>query len=191
MSIEPSEVSDEHLMQELQKGDDLALAGLMQRWEVPVKRFIYRLVGNSAEAEDLAQEVFVRVYTKRASYRTGARFSSWVLSIAANQAKNRLRWWKRRPTLSLNEWVDLGGDTEDAETSQARRTEKEEAALRIEAVQAAIAELSVPERTAIVLFEYENKSMAEMALILECTPKAVENRLYRARRNLAKVLRPL
>ena len=55
--------SDEELMQRLQGGEDAALAPLMQRWEGPVKRFIFRIVGNTAEAEDLAQEVFVRIYT--------------------------------------------------------------------------------------------------------------------------------
>ena len=89
--------SDEELMSRLQAGEDAALAPLMLRWEVPVKRFIFRLIGNTADAEDLAQEVFVRVYTKRASYRVGAKFSTWCFSIAANQAKNRLRWWRRRP----------------------------------------------------------------------------------------------
>src|SRR5512138_3199018 len=105
--------SDEELMRRLQAGEDAALAPLMQHWEAPVKRFIFRLVGNATEAEDLAQEVFVRVYTKRASYRVGAKFSTWCFAIAANQAKNRLRWWRRRPALSLEAWTEAGHEPVD------------------------------------------------------------------------------
>lgn len=183
--------SDEQCMGRLQAGDDTALALLMQRWEGPVKRFIFRLVGNTTEAEDLAQEVFVRIYTKRASYRPGAKFSTWCFSIAANQAKNRLRWWKRRPTLSLNAWTDAGGEAADESSlgiqasSQAVRDEQ------VAAVQRAVAELPVDLRTALVLFEYEGQSMVEVANVLDCTPKAVENRLYRARQKLKAALAPM
>jgi len=189
MSTASEEPSDEQLMARLQAGEDAALGLLMQRWEQPVRRFIFRLIGNTAEADDLAQEVFVRVYGKRETFRTGARFSSWVLTIAANQAKNRLRWWKRRPLLSLNAWLEQGGEAVDAGTSvearQAHATREE----RIAEVQRAIADLPLAERTVIVLFEYEEKSMSEIAAILDCSPKAVEGRLYRARRRLAELLR--
>lgn len=176
--------SDEELMQRLQGGEDAALAPLMQRWEGPVKRFIFRIVGNTAEAEDLAQEVFVRIFTKRASYRLGAKFSTWCFSIAANQARNRLRWWRRRPTLSLNAWTEAGGDTAD-ETAAVSGMERRE---QIAVVQAAVAALPLDLRTALVLFEYEEQSMNEIAVMLGCTPKAVENRLYRARRQLKERL---
>lgn len=188
MSTENSNISDEELMLRLQGGAESALAPLMQKWEQPIKGFIFRLVGNTADSDDLAQEVFVRVFQKRATFRAGSRFSSWILKIAANQAKNRLRWWKRRPTLSLNEWLAQGEDTEDINSSRTAQFDQAEAEGRIEAVQIAIAKLSIDERTAIVLFEYEDKSMAEIGAILDCTPKAVENRLYRARKSLARLL---
>jgi RNA polymerase sigma factor (sigma-70 family) len=185
MEAEPGvNPSDEEYMARLRAGDDTALAPLMERWEVPVKRFIFRIVGNTAEAEDLAQEVFVRVYTKCASFRPGAKFSTWCFSIAANQAKNRLRWWRRRPALSLDAWAETGGDVAD---ESAAGTQASAQALRQEravAVQQAIAALPVDLRTALVLFEYERQSMAEIATALGCTAKAVENRLYRARQRL-------
>lgn len=182
--------SDEELMRRLQGGEDAALAPLMQRWEVPVKRFVFRLVGNPAEAEDLAQEVFLRVYTKRSTYRTGAKFSSWCFSIAANLAKNRLRWWKRRPALSLDAWTATGGDT--ADESRAGMPAGQAALRReqITAVQTAVAALPLDLRTALVLFEYEGQAMADIAAALDCTPKAVENRLYRARQQLKRALYP-
>ncbi len=171
--------SDEELMQRLQAGDEAALTPPMQRWETPVKRLIFRLIGNAAEAEDLAQEVFVRVFTRRAGYRPGARFSTWCFAIAANQAKNRLRWWRRRPVVSLDAWTDAGGEAVD-ETAGDGAEQRE----RIAAVQAAVTALPLDLRTALVLFTYEGQSMAEIAAVLGCTAKAVENRLYRARRQL-------
>jgi RNA polymerase sigma-70 factor (ECF subfamily) len=183
-----SERTDEELMEALQAGDDLALTRLMERWEVPTKRFLLRLVGNLAEAEDLAQDVFVRIYQKRASYRKGARFTAWLFTIAANQARNRLRWWKRRPLIALHEWVSEGGDREDESASTSTLEHSEAVASRIASVQRAIMELPLDERTALVLFEYEDKSMTEIASIVGGTPKAVENRLYRARKALSKIL---
>ena len=178
-------------MGQLQAGDDAALAPLMQRWELPVKRFIFRLVGSTTEAEDLAQEVFFRIYTKRSTYRPGAKFSTWCFSIAANQAKNRLRWWKRRPTLSLSAWMDTGGDTEDQSAAGAQASDEAVRHERIATVRAAVAALPLDLRTALVLFEYEQQSMGEIAAALGCTPKAVENRLYRARQKLQQQLASL
>lgn len=179
--------SDEELMRRLQDGEDAALAQLMERWELRVKRFIFRVVGNPADADDLAQEVFVRVYAKRASYHPGAKFSTWCFAIAANQARNRLRWWRRRPELSLDAWTEKGGELADgsAAGAPAHVTERRE---RIAAVQAAVAALPVEWRTALVLFEYEGLAMAEIGAALACTPKTVENRLYRARQRLKTVL---
>lgn len=183
--------SDEELMRRLQGGEDAALAPLMEHWERPVKRFIFRLIGNTADAEDLAQEVFVRVYTKRATYRPGAKFSTWCFSIAANQAKNRLRWWHRRPTLSLNAWTEAGGDTADESRIGLPASHEAVRQEQIAAVQQAVAALPLELRTALVLFEYEQQSMTEIAAVLDCTPKAVENRLYRARQRLKQLLPPL
>ena len=182
--------SDEELMNRLQKGESAALAGLMHRWEVPVKRFLLRMVGNPTEAEDLAQEVFVRVYTKRAGYRKGAKFSSWCFAIAANQAKNRLRWWRRRPALSLDAWAEAGGDTPDESSLGAQASDSAVQRERIAAVRIAVTALPVDLRTALVLFEYEGQSMADIGAALGCTAKAVENRLYRARQQLRQTLQP-
>jgi RNA polymerase sigma factor (sigma-70 family) len=183
--------SDEELMGRLQGGDEAALAPLMQHWEVPVKRFIFRLTGNTTDAEDLAQEVFVRIYTKRAQYRAGAKFSSWCFSIAANQAKNRLRWWRRRPALSLDAWTEAGGEAPDGSPAGVQASSRAIQNEQRVAVQKAVAALPVDLRTALVLFEYEQQSVIEIATVLACTPKAVENRLYRARQRLKQELASL
>ena len=177
-------------MRRLQGGEAAALAPLMSRWEGPVKRFIFRVVGNPAEAEDLAQEVFVRIFMKRATYRPGAKFSTWCFSIAANQARNRLRWWRRRPALSLDAWNAAGGDMADESRAGAQASTEAVRREQIAAVREAVAALPLEWRTALVLFEYEDQSVADIATALGCTAKAVENRLYRARQRLKRVLQP-
>ena len=190
MEVEAGSIpSDEDLMSRLKGGEDAALAPLMQHWELPVKRFVFRIVGNMAEAENLAQEVFVRIYAKRATYRTGARFSTWCFSIAANLAKNRLRWWRHRPTVSLAAWTEAGGDNADETRAGEPASLKAARREQIASVQTAVAALSLELRAALVLFEYEGQSMAEIAAALHCSSKAVENRLYRARQQLKQKLR--
>ena len=88
---------DRELMARVQAGDDAALGVLMKRWELPVKSLIARMVLNAGEAEELAQETFVRVWQQRARFRADAAFRPWVFAIAVNLARNRLRWWRRRP----------------------------------------------------------------------------------------------
>lgn len=97
---------DRALMVRVQTGDEVALAALMERWELPVKAVIGRLVFNAREAEELAQETFVRVWQQRERFRADAAFRPWVFSIAVNLARNRLRWWRRRPEVSLQEWTE-------------------------------------------------------------------------------------
>lgn len=169
-------------MTRVQACDDRAFAELMARWEIPVKRFLARMLQNEHEAADLAQEVFVRLYQKRGLYRTGARFSPWIFSIAANQARNRLRWWRRRPAVSLEAWSEEMPELADtAATDAAKSLQRAE---RAEAVRAAVAALPSDWREALILCEYEELTMAEAAEALGTTVKSVESRLYRARERL-------
>jgi RNA polymerase sigma-70 factor (ECF subfamily) len=185
-----SEATDEHLMGRVQQGDDAALGALMGRWEIPLKRFLYRMLLNADEAGDLAQETFVRVYQRRASFREGARFSSWILTIAANLARNRRRWWRRHPVVSLDgSPPDDGGraawEPADFAPGAAAQLQSSE---RANAVRAAVAALPHDLRVAVVLAEFEDKSHAEIAAVLACSAKAVEMRLYRARERLRRLL---
>ncbi len=179
--------SDEALMAALAAGADPALNQLMDRWQVPLRGFLHRYTQNEHDALDLAQETFVRIYQHRARYRAGARFSTWMFQIALNLARSRARWHRRHPTDSLE------GETEHANPmpQAANETTPAEDALQAEraaAVREAIAGLPGELREAVILFEYEDKSHAEIALIVKATPKAVETRLYRARQQLRKTL---
>lgn len=174
---------DRALMVRVQAGDEGAFGVLMARWERPIKAVVARLVFNVTEAEELAQETFVRVWQQRARYRPAAEFRPWVFAIAVNLARNRLRWWRRRPQVALEAWTE---GLADAAGSDGRSTaERAEVAA---AVQAAVAALPLELREAIVLAEYEQLSHAEIALAVGATPKAVETRIYRAKARLRTAL---
>lgn len=174
-TITPGE--DTELMRRVQAGDEAALGALMQRWERPVKAVIGRLVLNAREAEDLAQETFVRVWQQRAKFNPQAEFRPWIFAIAVNLARNRLRWWRSRPEVSLDEWTESPTPTVTGATAAESREQAD-------AIRAAIAALPPDMREAIVLFEYEGMSHAEIAVVVGATPKAVENRIRHARERL-------
>lgn len=173
---------DTELMRRVQSADEAALGALMERWERPVKSVIARIVLNTSEAGDLAQETFVRVWQQRDRYRPEAPFRPWIFAIAVNLARNRLRWWRSRPEVALEEWTE--GPDEAATGVRAA-----EARERAAAVRDAIATLPTELREALVLFEYERMSQAEIALAVGATPKAVETRIYRAREKLRAALK--
>ena len=175
---------DRLLMERVRAGDEVAFAALMERWERPVKSVVARMVLNAAEAEELAQEAFVRLWQRREDFRPGAEFRPWFLAIAVNLARNRLRWWRRRPSIELGAWLEGGGDSGEI-TGGAGAMERAE---RVDAVQAAIAALPVELREALVLFEFEQLSQGEIAAVLRTTPKAVESRVARAREKLRRAL---
>ncbi len=186
---EDSQEADHAAMSRLREGDDLALNDLMARWQYPLAAFIQRYTGNAEDALDLAQETFVRVYESRRRYKPSAKFSTWLFTIASNLCRNHARWRSRHPTVSLDGSPDdasgIGcmipapGDT-PSETAQ----RKDAAA----AVRDAIQELPHDLRTAVLLFEYQDQNYLEIAAALGCSTKAVETRLYRARKILSEKL---
>ncbi len=172
---------DAELMRRLQASDEAAFAALMQRWERPVKALIARIVLNASEAEDLSQETFTRLWIHRDRFVIGRPVKPWVLGIAVNLARNRLRWWRRRPEIALENWTEEPPERgADADAGAAGLEQAERAA----AVREAITELPVALREVVVLFEYEQMSYAEIAQAVGASAKAVETRLARARDKL-------
>jgi RNA polymerase sigma-70 factor (ECF subfamily) len=163
----------------------------MERHATPVFHFLCRMVGNEDDANDLAQETFVRVFRARATFHPSEKFSTWLFTIAANLARNHFRWRSRHPNVSL--------ETETGESEQTlggtlpandpAPNEQALAAERAAAVRTAVGKLPEDLREAVVLCEWEELSVAGAAAILETTPKAVESRLYRARQILREKLK--
>lgn len=181
---EVARAEDRALMGRLRAGDEAALGALMERWERPVKSVIARLVFNVTEAEELAQETFVRVWQQREKFRDGAEVKPWVLAIAVNLARNRRRWWRRRPEVALEAWSETDG--RESGRGGAGEMERRE---RAAAVRDAIAALPAELREVIVLFEYEEMSQAEIAVAVGASVKAVEARVARAKEKLQLALK--
>jgi RNA polymerase sigma-70 factor (ECF subfamily) len=183
----PDHGADTAAMERLRDGDDLALNELMARWEIPLIRFLVRYTANEADALDLAQETFVRVYEARSRYSARGLFSTWLYTIAGNLCRNHARYKTRHPAISLD--AELSPDTESTLGQQlpSGAFSPAQSATRNElvaAVRDAIQELPGDQRTATILFEYEDTAQAEIAAVLGCSPKAVENKLRRARQFL-------
>jgi RNA polymerase sigma-70 factor (ECF subfamily) len=173
-------------MERLQRGHDPALNDLMERHAPAVFHFLCRMLANEEDANDLAQETFVRVFHAKNSYRLNQRFTTWLFTIAANLARNQIRWRKRHPNVSLNadpepEQHSLA-DTLASDAPTAR--DEALASERKVAVRAAVNDLPEDMREAVVLCEWEELTVADAAAVAKTSPKAMESRLYRARQIL-------
>ena len=170
-------------MQRLAGGHEAALNDLMARHAQPVFQFLCRMLGNEDDANDLAQEAFVRVYRHCAGFRPGAKFTTWLYTIAANLARNHHRWLARHPQVSLNAESETTGQSlgDVLPSSGPSPDGAVVAAERAAAVRAAVDRLPADLREVIILCEWQDLSSAEAAAILDTTPKAIDNRLYRAR----------
>ena len=190
MSTDDPAQEDVECMLRLKNGEDTALNELMTRWQKPLVSFILRYVGHEQDALDLAQETFVRVFESRARYEPRSKVSTWLFTIATNLCRNQARWRERHPTVTLH----ASGDDEDSaleSTLPATGDTPSDSAEREDlasAVREAIQTLPHDLKTAVLLFEYQEQGYEEIAATMRCSPKAVETRLYRARKILREAL---
>ncbi|MEY2599572.1 MAG: hypothetical protein RLZZ244_1869 [Verrucomicrobiota bacterium] len=170
------------LMRSLVQGEERALNALMEAWSGPLCAYLTRLLGDSATALDLAQETFVRVYLKRCDFNPKYRFSNWLFTIAHNLAKNHFRWKERHP-LTLSETPPApASDFSPSPRDHTITLEK------LGALQAAIHQLPTEMREALITATWHGMTVAEIARMQDTTEKAVELRLYRARKILREAL---
>jgi RNA polymerase sigma-70 factor (ECF subfamily) len=173
-------------MERLASGHDAALNELMERHAGKLFNYLIRCLQNEEDAADAAQETFVRVYQHRAKFNGSQRFSTWLYAIATNLVKDRYRWRSRHPQVSLDAESDATGDSfrESLPGNGPLPDERVQAEERSEIVRRAVAALPEELRQPLILSEYEERSHAEIGAILGCSAKAVETRIYRARRQL-------
>jgi RNA polymerase sigma-70 factor (ECF subfamily) len=175
---------DAKLVRRTLEGDQQAYTSLVEKYKDAVFNVAYRMLGNPTEAEDVAQEAFVRAYTQLHTYKESHRFSTWLLSIASHLAIDQLR---RRRFLALPlenvpflEWIaDLSQGPEDS-------------ALALEAsdeMQRVLAVLPPKYRAVLVLRYWHDFSYEEIAEVLQLTPPLVKARLHRARELVARTMR--
>ena len=185
---------DVRLMLRVRDDDAAAFEELMLRYQNRLVSLLAHMVGRADMAEDLAQEVFLRVYRARKQYVPGAKFSTWLYTIAGNVASNALRSRARRREVNLvSQSSDTGAQSlENAAVAASglmptRQFDKAE--LR-EAVQRAIESLNERQRMAVLLAKFEHLSYAEIGEIMDLSPEAIKSLLSRARSKLREVMQP-
>lgn len=172
-------------MSRLAQGHDEALNELMERHAGRLYHYLIRALQDETDAEDLAQETFARVFLHRARFDTEKKFSTWLYTIATNLARDRIRHHSRHPSVSIEAADDNEPGLKNVLPSGAPDpTEVLELKERAAAVRRALAALPEELRVPLVLAEYENQSHSKIAAVLECSPKAVEMRIYHARQQL-------
>jgi RNA polymerase sigma-70 factor (ECF subfamily) len=169
-----------HWLEQARHGDQAAFSRLVEAYQRPVYNLSYRMLGSAAEAEEAAQETFVRLYTKLHTFQADRKLASWVLSIASHYCIDRLR--RRRIT-----WLSLDDDPISS-ILPSHQPNPEELALRREAcdaVQDCIAELEPGYRAPLILRYWQGLSYEEIAEVMGISVSAVKSRLHRARLQIA------
>lgn len=177
-------------MRRLAGGHDQALNQLIERHAEKLLAYLLRQLQNQADAEELAQETFVRVYQNRRKFDPRQKFSTWLYAIATNLVKDKYRWRSRHPTVPLDEPLTPSGDSLGEVLADQQAGPGDLLADRedLDLLRRAVAELPEELRTALILSEYQDCSHAEIASVLHCSVKAVEGRIHRAREHLRKAL---
>ncbi len=183
---------DIKVMLRVRDGDPGAFEELVERYQRRLVGVMNHLVGNAEEAEDLAQEAFLRVYRSRAKYRPRSKFSTWLFTIANNLALNCLRSRQRRPVVPLTgrDSGPLGPRpaeqlVHDDHSGPTQKVQRDELAAEI---RKALDGLNERQRMAVVLNKFEDMNYAEIAEVMGLTTKAVKSLLSRARMNLRSAL---
>jgi RNA polymerase sigma-70 factor, ECF subfamily len=184
--------NDQQLVQRVQKGDKSAFDLLVLKYQHRVLKLVSRFVSDAAEAQDVAQDAFLKAYRALPSFRGESAFYTWLYRIAINTAKNTLVANKRRP-------IDFNLDLQDPEQYDRQAKLKEvdtpEGVLLTEeireVVERAMEQLPEDLRTAIVLREIEGLSYEEIAEAMDCPVGTVRSRIFRAREAIDKRLQPL
>jgi len=186
---------DVRLMLEVRDGSAAAFEELMLRYQSRVVTVLEHLLGQRGEAEDLAQEVFLRVYRARGTYEPGAKFSTWLFTIANNLVANHHRSQARRREVQLagRESGPLGVNPLEQlaldASSQMPARQLDKAELR-ELVRSSLGVLNERQRMAVLLNKFEDMSYADIAETMKLSPQAVKSLLSRARVQLREVLEP-
>src|SRR6202166_4578284 len=188
--------SDVQLMLDVKAGDEQSFALLLQRYRSPLVNFLYRMVRNREQAEDLAQEVFIRVYRARADYVPSAKFTTWLFRIATNLALNSLRDTRhQRMEISLDAPVTADAEGDERPLDVAEKNPNIEEHLVQEAqrdmIRHAIDKLPEKQRAAVLLHKYQDLDYGEISKILSCSESALKSLLFRAYETLRVELAPL
>ncbi|MGH9682036.1 MAG: RNA polymerase sigma factor [Candidatus Acidiferrales bacterium] len=184
--------SDVQLMLDVKAGDEASFDVLLRKYRAPLVNFLYRMVRDTATAEDLAQEVFLRVYRARNQYSPSAKFTTWLFRIATNLALNSIRDNRRKV---MEVYIDAPADEDHAPRELPARDLRIDEHMverdRADFIRRAIVALPEKQRVAVLLHKYEEMDYAEIAKILGCSESALKSLLFRAYETLRVHLSPL
>ena len=171
---------DAELMLRVKEGDEASFALLLEKHRASVIHFVYRLVQEPAVSEELAQEVFLRVYRSRSSYEPTAKFTTWLFRIATHLALNWLRDGKHE---RMQERLDDGSRDLPAREVSDRRPSVEDELMyqaKLQEVRRAVATLPEKQRAAVLMHKYDEMDYAQISKVLGCSESAVKSLLFRA-----------
>lgn len=185
----PAEASDYDfaLMEEIGAGDHAAFRRLVERHQHAVIGTVAKMLGNAAEAEDIAQQVFLRIWKNAKRYRPEAKFTTYLFTITRNLVFNETRRRSRKKEVSADEREESSHQLIEANPDRQPDAELLQAELQ-QAVDDAIAALPEAQRMAVVLRRYEQLSYEEIAVVLKLSVSAVKSLLFRARTTLRESL---
>jgi RNA polymerase sigma-70 factor (ECF subfamily) len=185
-------VSDADVMLRVKTGDESAFAYLVQKYRRPMVGFLYRLCHNPAAAEELAQEVFLRVYRSRENYEASAKFSTWIYRIATNLAVNFARDTRHeRPevTVRLDEPDQETGTTPDLADGSLTVEEQILKRERLAAIRNKVNALPERQRLAVIMHKYQQMDYRQIADVLKLSESATKSLLFRAYETLREQLK--
>jgi RNA polymerase sigma-70 factor (ECF subfamily) len=185
-------LNDAQIMLRVKAGDDSAFEYLVQKYRRPMLGFMYRMAHSTTVAEDLAQEVFLRVYRSREKYEASAKFTTWLYRIASNLAVNHARDTRhQRPenTVSLDEpdqetglTLDLPDASLTAEEAMVRRE-------RLAAIRQRVEALPERQKMALIMHKYQQMDYRQIAEVLKLSESAIKSLLFRAYETLREQLK--
>jgi RNA polymerase sigma-70 factor (ECF subfamily) len=185
-------LSDAEMMLRVKAGDDAAFNYLVQKYRRPIISFMYRMAHNSAAAEDLAQEVFLRVYRSRANYEASAKFSTWLYRIATNLGVNHARDTRHErpenitnldePDAESGQTPDLADKTPTIEDELVRRE-------RLAAIRQKVEALPERQRLAVLMHKYQQMDYKQISEVLKLSESATKSLLFRAYETLRTQLK--
>jgi len=179
-------------MLDVKAGDEASFDLLLRKHRLPLVNFLFRMVRDAATAEDLAQEVFLRVYRARKQYSPSAKFTTWLFRIATNLALNSVRDNRhRRADVSIDVKAEEDEAPRELPAREMRIDEHMIERDRSELIRRAVAALPEKQRAAVLLHKYEEMDYGEIAKVLECSESALKSLLFRAYETLRVQLAPL
>jgi RNA polymerase sigma-70 factor (ECF subfamily) len=185
-------LTDAEVMLRVKAGDEPSFDYLVQKYRRPMVNFMYRMAHNAAAAEDLAQEVFLRVYRSRSSYEASAKFTTWLYRIATNLAVNHARDTRHeRPEnmVSMDEPDEETGTTMDLPDTSPSVEEKLVRQERLRAIRQKVESLPERQRLAVIMHKYQQMDYKQIGEVLKLSESATKSLLFRAYETLREQLK--